>query len=245
MTKEPIRSFRFQGLHRHVLSSLVDSTLYFAAPPKLNDPHDCQIDIEAAIRRASLATTGKRQSLLNNLLSSGLGKIMQEELLGNGVCSFSTSLVNAQMWTHYADSHRGICLFYEIPESFIALKSFGIMGWAPVKYGDNVLTDWLINELDETASELDASIEIIKMVLSTKGKNWSQEEEGRLLKLSFGPVEVPREYLKQICFGLRVDKADIRLVKKIVVPLYKDIEFAQIVLDTATDTGIQAVPLTP
>jgi hypothetical protein len=40
-----------------------------------------------------------------------------------GVCSFSLSLdkplCTSALWSHYADGHRGVCLLYRFPESFL------------------------------------------------------------------------------------------------------------------------------
>ena len=92
-----IRTYRFQGVRKYVLSSLVDSTLYFSAPPTLNDPHDCQIDIGAALTRGIQQTSGKRQILLREVEESGYVAKIQNDLPNMGVCCFSLELHNSLM----------------------------------------------------------------------------------------------------------------------------------------------------
>lgn len=231
-----IKTFRFQKIRKHVLSSLVDSTLYFAAPPALNDPHDCKINIAAAITRAIPKSSGKRQALLREILKLGLISLIQENIPNLGVCCFSSKLDNSLMWSHYADSHKGVCLYYEIPTNFLAKNQ--ILGVSPVTYRNNPLTHWLVNELDEDTDAGEACMEITKRVLTMKSKAWSYEREGRLLRHSSGPVEVPREFLRQVCFGLNTPDADKRLIIRIVSNCYENVQFVKMIPDSDADTGV-------
>jgi len=231
-----IKTFRFQKIRKHVLSSLVDSTLYFAAPPTLNDPHDCQINIDAAITRAISKSTGKRKDLLVQILELGLVSLVQEDLPNMGVCCFSLKLDNSLMWSHYADSHKGVCLYYEIPTAFLSPNQ--IHAWAPVIYRNNPLTHWLVNELDKDLDAGEASIEITKCVLTMKSRAWSYEKEGRLFRHSSGLVELPRDFLKQVCFGLNTPDDDKRLIIHIVSTCYENVEFVKMIRDSEADTGV-------
>ena len=243
---DTIESFRFQKLQKHVLSSLVDSTLFFAAPPTLNDPHDCQINIAAAITRALQNTSGKRQALLREILRLDIIAQIQHDMPNMGVCCFSLKPNNSLMWSHYADSHKGVCLYYEIPTDFLAPNQ--ILGWAPVIYRNNPLTRWLVNEIDEDLEAAVASLEIMKRVLTMKSKAWSYEKEGRLLRRSSGLLEIPRQFLKQVIFGLNTPDADKRLLIKIVSTCYENVQFFKMIPDSDADTGVcpvvETLPMT-
>ena len=166
---DTIRSYRFQRIREHVLGCLKDSTLYFAAPPTLNDPDDCQINITAAIARAMQEALGARLELLRKIWKLRFIPIMQEDLPKTGVCCFSLELENSLMWSHYADSHKGICFYYEIPIEF--LEPNRIIGWSPVTYGKNPLTNWLLNDLDVNADPSEACIQIAQCVLTMKSRS--------------------------------------------------------------------------
>lgn len=233
---DTIKSFRFQKIREHVLNSLEDSTLYFAAPPTLNDPHDCQINIRAAITRAIPNTSRKRQALLREILRLDLIAKIQQDIPNMGVCCFSKRLSNSLMWSHYADSHKGVSLYYEIPTVFLGPNQ--ILGWAPVIYRNNPLTHWLVNEIDEDLDAAHASMEIMKRVLTMKSKAWSYEEEGRLLRLSSGPLEIPREFLKTVCFGLNTSDADKQTLIKIIFTSYENVQIVKMIPDSDADTGV-------
>ena len=231
-----IKSFRFQKVQKHVLMSLVDSTLYFAAPSTLNDPDDCQIDIVSAITRAIPKTSGKRRALLRDIQQQSIISRIQQDLPNMGVCCFSIKMDNSLMWSHYADSHKGVCLHYEIPTEF--LNSNEKIGWAPVTYRNNPLTHWLISKMDEEWDANRTCLEIMRCVLAMKRKAWRYEKEGRLLRFSSGPIEIPREFLKQICFGLNTPYADKALLINIVSKNYRNVHFLKMIRDLDADTGV-------
>lgn len=61
--KESLILYKFRKIDKRLIESLVNQNLYFANPTSLNDPFDCQIDLEAALKRAELsATTTERTS---------------------------------------------------------------------------------------------------------------------------------------------------------------------------------------
>lgn len=143
------------------------------------------------------------------------------------------------MWSHYADSHKGVSLYYEIPTDFLSPNQ--ILGWAPVIYRNNPLTHWLIDEIDEDLDATDASIEIMKRAQSMKSEAWSYEEEGRLIRLSSGPVEVRREFLKQVCFGLNTPDADRQTLIKIISTSYENVQIVKMIPNSDADTGVSPV----
>ncbi len=241
MTTETIRTFRFQKLHKHVLSSIADSTLHFASPATLNDPYDCQIDLPAALGRAVSKSKGRREALLKQILEMDFIARAQSDILNFGVCCFSLNLENGLMWSHYADSHRGICLYYDFSTDFI--QTSAMVGWAPVTYGENPLSDWLAEEMDDTLAPPAAVVEIVTRALRAKSKMWEYEVEGRMIRTASGLIDIPRECLKGICFGLETPEADKRLVRGVASPHYKALEYAQIVRNPDADTGLRAIEL--
>ena len=237
---QTIQTFRFQKLRPHVFDSIRNSTLYFSAPSKLNDPLDCQINIAAALERAIARTTDKRQIFLENLQQTGFVERIQKDIQTMGVSSSSIELRNSLMWSHYADSHKGVCLYYEIPTEFLGPDT--IHAWSPVTYGEELLTNWLINELDDGPDLAGATIEILKRVMGIKKKEWEYEKEGRLIQFESGSVGIPREFLKQICFGLETSDDDKRKMRRIVSSSYESpVHFARMIRDPDSDMGLLAI----
>src|SRR5208283_767130 len=107
-----------------------------------------QVDIEKALTNAISQSLDWKRDILQSLLDDDtLRKEIynrQLDLKNHGVFSAArkASLHSSLMWTHYADNHRGICLIYDIPNSFICGDINHIYGIANVIYGTNGLTEW-------------------------------------------------------------------------------------------------------
>lgn len=110
---------------------LFENRLYWSSPKQFNDPFDCSpvptLAGTKAERRAyisHLARTqisgaprhervrAKRLMTADNLASmeANLNRIFDERLARVGICSLAEVGDNVLMWSHYADSHRGVCL---------------------------------------------------------------------------------------------------------------------------------------
>jgi len=237
-----LKAFKYRRVNDFLWSSLAESELYFAEPHRLSDPYDCQVDILDTLRRAANETQDARQRTLQKLLDTDVFlKNIQDDILKFGVCCFSRTLLNALMWSHYADGHQGVCLYYEIPTRFIVDPANGIFGYSPVKYGDDALFDWLVttNAL-EALLPLDAAIEVMKMALTVKGNDWAYEDEARIIRPSGGTMKIRPAFLKQICFGLRTPAAHKERLRRIVRDTYDNVQFAEIRHEGRKDFGIAA-----
>lgn len=83
------------------IESFVENYLWFSKPKYFNDPFDCNMEI-----------INKYNEFLN-LLADGAKDFIIENTKDFGICCFSTSNDNIHMWSHYAESHKGICLEYD------------------------------------------------------------------------------------------------------------------------------------
>ena len=85
----------------------------------------------------------------------------------NGIISFSRHWYQPLMWAHYADSHRGLALGFEVPDKLL----FKI--------------DYVANRIkpDRNVDHSKSSMEgLIHKLLRTKHKEWSYEDEYRLVR---------------------------------------------------------------
>ena len=110
-------------------------------------------------------------------------------IMANVVC-FSESFDNSLMWSHYADSHRGLCVEYDtklLRDKNTIKKIF------PVVYDSLRISNCEINELSDELIELWDDLEknnehdegpylrrIIPLLLK-KNKVWEYEKEWRLI----------------------------------------------------------------
>lgn len=131
--------FKYRAINKHFIDSLVKGTLYFSLPEKLNDPFDCKIDIKRAIATGMESINEEYSEQLNTLEGAdnpfrNLPGIIKKV----GICSFSLDLENALLWSHYADGHKGACVLYEFPKSFLD-EGESFVGVANVTYEQNPL----------------------------------------------------------------------------------------------------------
>ncbi len=233
------RAFKYRGINKFLIDSLVNSSIYFASRDALNDPFDSRIDI---------------QTLINGLLEESLAEEARTaiQLIQNdatffqkfeagyrdfGICSFSTELSNTLMWSHYADHHRGVAIHYDFPISFLDNPD-EILGVAPVDYEGNSVSDWIREQatLFHT-NHFEFVTELLKRVLTAKAPAWSYEREGRIIRPKTGSYPVPRSTLKGITFGLRMEQADENLIRSIAAKYFEGIQFSRVVR-TGSDFGI-------
>ena len=232
--------FRYRPANEYLYDSLRNSTIFFSSPGNLNDPFDCQIDIDRCLSNSIDESEGATKAYLEILKKlPKFSPSLQRALTSVGICSFSLTLVDPLMWAHYADNHRGVCLMYRFGEDFFQDERHKIIGVVPVEYGTSPLRDWfktVAPTLGEPASR-SMGIEMCKKFFTVKGECWNYEREIRVIRETPGPFEIPRDSLAQICFGLRTS-AEVKTAVRSCVS-HSSVTYCQIVRD-GTDFGITA-----
>lgn len=244
---ENLISFRFKPINKHFWQELVDSTLFFSPPEMLNDPFDCQIDVEAALGRAlQIVNNNGRRRELEEIRINPIWEQIRSGKKKVGVCCFGDPLNNALMWSHYADRHEGVCLCYEIPRDFIRERSEeDFLGWQQVEYNNNGLTDWLVNgDLNSPIDGLQSANTLIRR-LTVKSEVWQHENEFRIVAQKPGPIPIERAFLKEVCFGLRTPDIFRTLIIDAARRRNPDVLFAEMQTDPERDTGLIAQQLEP
>lgn len=152
---------------------------------------------------------------------------------------------NQLMWAHYADQHKGACLCYEFPDTIDEFKrqvkwseqiSFDMSNYElDVKIAKvNYLTRRPSLRISNTSLPIDKwkfdNDYAMNDAIFTKPKCWVYEDEWRLAltlpfesEISFGVgikkedfyAKLPREWLKEVTFGLRLEKRYCETIKSI------------------------------
>lgn len=127
------------------------------------------------------------------------------------ICCFSTDYKNKLMWSHYADSHKGICVEYDFSETY---KSDIIP--LPICYSkDRLKVPWdkAFNQSPEAKNDLIAYR--IKALL-TKDKMWQYEHEWRILVSAKDGVDsIPAPPIKCIYLGALCSEENEKKIKEI------------------------------
>lgn len=241
-----LKLFKFRAINKHMIDSLVLSRLWCAKPESLNDPFDCQVDIHKSWARATSSATGRQKDWLQSGLDNPeFLKFAANKLSAVGICSFSLDLCEhtsaSVQWSHYADEHRGVCLLYRFPESFINAPVNKVIGVDKVIYKDNHLTNWLINDAPTEQNKF--LVGLATNYFLTKSPAWKYEKEVRLVRQEPGFLNIPWGFLEQVCFGLNTPQTDIELVKKMAIEHCGCKKFCRIIRDEESDFGIRAVDI--
>lgn len=112
-----------------------------------------------------------------------------------GVLCFSADWIEPVLWSHYAEKHRGICLGFDVPREELQ----------QVKYeADRVLAKL---DIDPNPSNIAADLQ--NLLLCTKSKGWSYEDEyRRFIPLSTATAE---GHLYFVPFGPAMALAEVIL----------------------------------
>lgn len=108
-----------------MFAPVLKNTLRFRSPFSFNDPYDCYIGTE---------TNGECMS------------ITRTEMETVYVCSLTKNYDNLLMWSHYASSHCGYVVEYDVEKlNKIKIKEWQIKDLFDVEYSDDIVTHQLLN----------------------------------------------------------------------------------------------------
>lgn len=240
-TEIPTSLYKYESINEYSLRNLKNATLFFNAPSSFNDPYDCSLS-EASF----VFDDNDRVELFNHMLSIGkvtniapitnikdiptkyidqidsmifgcIPDIEDKQLHRYGCSCFSENNNHILMWSHYSNSHKGMCLEFDTSyepfnKVFKVHYSNDFPQINPVKMIMNPGTDIIIEES-------------VKPLL-TKFECWQYEAEWRLFhkepRKAYG---YPVEALKAVYFGTSIDEADLEIVCLILQGQCKDIKF--------------------
>jgi hypothetical protein len=106
-----------------------------------------------------------------------------------GLMCFSDNWTSPVMWAHYADKHNGLCLGFDINDSYLSHV--------------NYVESRLLHRLDE--DDFDCNERLIDQMLYYKAVEWAYEREIRAIVLIDGP-ELPMYHIN---FGLNMQLREV------------------------------------
>lgn len=201
---------------------LFANRLYWSSPKQFNDPFDCSpvptLAGTEAERRAYISRLlrdhmsgqprferqrAKRRMTADSLLRAErqLNRIFDDRLAQVGVCSLAEEGDNVLMWSHYADSHRGVCLRFKPGK---ADKDF-YLAFRVSYSADRPVIHVMRSSTDEWVTG----------ALLTKAEGWSYEREWRQFDLA-GPGfhNFRPAVLDAVILGARISPEDEQTVSQ-------------------------------
>lgn len=182
--------YKYIGFETGILA-IENSTIGFTNPLFFNDPYDCALKLvdfenipdgyrEYLIDKyiSHLSSTEKEKRLEKTALipDSVVIKLLQTEGIDNeiksrGVSCFSKNYNNMLMWSHYANSHKGICIGFNLLPLYLSVAEYSSERMVlPINYTDKFTP----------MNFYKYGFESIIKWLQTKSNVWSYEEEIRI-----------------------------------------------------------------
>jgi hypothetical protein len=202
---------------------LFNNNIYFTSPSRFNDPFDCSLNIRlgesvktltlevllqdyypkssrSEIEKMAHTISGIASSILDE--TAFIQKNFAERIyLSVGVFSLSEINDNILMWSHYSNSHKGMCIGFKTLELRNFLKEHfdkNLVVLSKMEYSKEY-PDINLDEKDE---------DIGRKLLKTKADNWRYEKEWRFILngRTDKEVELPEGVLSEIILGCRMPR---------------------------------------
>ena len=238
--------YKYVPFSTNLLKILINGELWFGFPNNLNDPFEGQFTItgletfpsdelvlkfleknlEMNVNRAKsvLGTFKNSNSFLEREVFDYINKFV---CYSYGVCSFAIDPFNIQMWSHYADSHSGVCLAFNREQLIESCMSDNTIRFRRV-HGFRAESIDYVDEIPSVKIEFtDNGLNEFKIdwfsVLLKKLKSWEYEQEFRLIFYSMmenweRTRGFDRSCLKYIFFGEKMNEEN----KKTIMNLMSD-----------------------
>lgn len=219
------------NIQKPVINDIKTNSLTLANPKYFNDPMD-------PILREWIKLKEKKDHIDKKLFND-----LDKSLDNLRICCLSKQVninenvyINPLMWAHYADSHKGICIKYEITKESIAAHNDK----------KHVLR---INDVRYRRRKAMSDYITLDNALLAKGECWDYEHEQRLIYFSKDSIRTTRKKgayislkgfsIKAIYLGYRISIKDMADVIEAVGG--KNIDIFQVKFDSVDITKLIAV----
>lgn len=253
----PSKLYKYRVVNDFTRNLVVKGEIFFACPSSLNDPYDCNVTYsvdcsEEEFRRLvaanyiglgdllkSLPMTIRRKTAIKHLYrireqmitdeaKISLGKFIER----TGIFCLAESPRNQLMWSHYAESHKGICVEFctgQEPQFF--------ENAAKISYGSDFPTFECFC-VDERRRAMSA--------LCRKSLNWSYEQEWRLI-WTHGARKIRQlapGVISRVILGAKMSEKDKKIVKEWCEASSSPPQLQQATISPGTDDiGIEDVEI--
>jgi hypothetical protein len=218
MSEAELPVYKYFTLNQNFYNTIINQTLWFSKAKDFNDPFDCNFVIDekpsyedflAYCCEFEVIEKEQDKDFLKLLYESGefrsiiedqANKVLEIKDQG-GLCCFTGSCTNLLMWSHYANSHKGVCLKFDykiLKESFISIY--------PVTY-----------QLDYPCLNIFKDFwKAIHDLHTIKSIDWAYEKEIRIIEERSGLFNFKPEALKAVIFGAKTSEEERLTIMKLL-----------------------------
>ena len=227
--KRPRYLYKYRSINS-AIKFLENSSIYFSSYREFNDPFESACKRKYDFTPQEYFETFQRWgvdsfSAAIEAEKIRLGYVNAKDLLRqatdlilNGFAYFCMAKEsdNILMWSHYADSHKGVCLKFDLLQD---LDTFALT--VPVDYNSEY------PEFDTLNGNPGINI------ITRKSPDWAYEHEHRTVKVKeHGLHVIKKEVLVEVIFGCRTNKEDKTLIRDLVKSNgFKSVSFSEAVVN--------------
>lgn len=200
--------YKYRGMFYRDLASLEDNQFWASNTKQLNDPYEGFISIKDYQQQLNNLKNIFSQHRTNlTLIEQSLKNIIDMKDTKLGILSLSKRYDDELLWAHYADSHKGFCIEYDLDR--LLSKQNPKHRFFDVQYSTQIPSLDFAEILDQNTPDV-----LIKIMLGFKSKRWEYENEIRIITENYGLQNYDFRAVSSIYFGLRMDDCEIDLVMR-------------------------------
>lgn len=196
------------GSFERDLQSLERDQFWASHTQQLNDPCEGLISVQNYEKELqTLKLIFPQHANSTQVLHQSFQNIIDMKDQKLGIFSLSKSYTDELLWAHYANSHQGFCIEYELEK--LLKNQRPAHGYFDVIYTNNVPNLSFKHILSKEDPDL-----LIKTMLGYKSKRWEYENEIRIITESYGLQNYDYRAIKSIYFGLKMSNDHIEKMMK-------------------------------
>lgn len=236
--------YKFMPFNQNLFSLLINGEFWLGSPDMLNDPFEGdfrinnihnyhnKIFIEKLLKfkrknfiddftfEEQFEKSVSDKNYFYNILYDYVNQLIKDKY---GVSSFTRNPNNFKMWSHYSDSHKGICVvFDEIKLKQCISRKLNIY-LKEIRYCKYLPVINIVNhDRDENGDDYVGIDNEAMESLTHKLRNWEDEKEVRLiLDQDFNvfpnrKIKFDKSCIKGILFGARMPEEEISTILKLM-----------------------------
>ena len=215
--------FKYRGgdkkIFKRDLFALEHNFFWGAKIDDLNDPCEALIlsdKLDQQLNALKYIIGKKKEGSLNGVKEAYLNLIEKNKKLG--VYSLSKTFNDELLWAHYAYSHFGFCIEFDL-ETLKSGYRNNLLSF-DVKY-ENSPPEIDLRDINSNAQEM------FDKLVGFKSKRWEYEKEYRLITDFSGEYFYPPNAVKAIYFGIRTKEENKNKIKEVLRG--RGIKFYQII----------------
>jgi hypothetical protein len=232
--------YKYRTFNEQTLEALVQDVIWVSKRDAFNDPLEGAFHINPDMsfyetkRRRADATEENYKTLQSELIDQ-----LKHDFITGGVYCLSERRDISLMWSHYAESHNGFCIGYEVTDENDLRDEI----CHKVVYGDYPKIG-----LSEIFKGVEKGVDHFKIVFDTfilsKDPNWAYEKERRILYQNIENKLIRHNFkMSSITFGLRTSGVRKHILYELLKD--KDIEFFETYINNEKyDLGVRKIDIT-